>query len=58
MDEPKGETMTKALYAVLICGLYVGLILEEVSRDTWRSIGFAACLAAFLVVRRDLTETP
>ena len=48
----------RALYAVLIASLYAGLLIEEVSRDLWRSIGFAACLGAFLVVRRDLTETP
>ena len=45
-----------AMFVVLLCSVYVGLIVSLASGDHWRSFGYAVVLAGILVVREDLTK--
>lgn len=44
------------LYALLIAGVYAGLVVSLAAHDYWRSLGYGFVLCAFLAVRDDLTK--
>mgnify|MGYP001481488709 CR=1 FL=1 len=45
-----------AMYVLLLCSVYAGLISSLATGDHWRSFAYAVVLAGILVVREDLTK--